>query len=100
MSKATIKSTHPRTQGAVNWTAVGRRIRELRGFDMTQAEFAQRVGVTQGHLSRLERGEKEPGAGVLLAISLEFGKSVDWLLTGKTHIESRNRAPKDPAELE
>ena len=50
---------------------------------MTQDEFAQRIGVTQGHLSSLERGEKEAGAAVLLAISQEFGKSVDWLLTGQ-----------------
>jgi transcriptional regulator with XRE-family HTH domain len=91
MSKAAIKSTQPRAQSAVDWNAVGRRIRELRGFDMTQAEFARRVGVTQGHLSRLERGEKEPGAGVLLAISREFGKSMDWLLTGKVHVEPKNK---------
>lgn len=64
--------------------AVGRRIRELRGFEMTQAEFAQRIGVAQSYLSALERGEKEAGAAVLLAISQEFGKSVDWLLTGQT----------------
>jgi transcriptional regulator with XRE-family HTH domain len=63
--------------------AIGRRIRELRGFDMTQAEFANRIRVTQSYLSALERGEKEPGAAVLLAISREFGKSVDWLLTGQ-----------------
>jgi repressor LexA len=50
---------------------------------MTQAEFAKRIGVAQGYLSSLERGEKEPGASVLLAISREFGKSVDWLLTGE-----------------
>jgi transcriptional regulator with XRE-family HTH domain len=100
MSKTTIKSTQPKKQGAVDRTAVGRRIRELRGFDMAQAEFARRVGVTQGHLSRLERGEKEPGAGVLLAISQEFGKSVDWLLTGKAHIDSKKRAARDSAELE
>jgi len=31
----------------------------------------------------LERGEAEAGAAVLLAISREFGKSVDWLLTGQ-----------------
>jgi len=88
-----------KTQDRRRSGAVGRRIRELRGFDTTKEEFARRVGVTQGHLSRLERGEKEPGAGVLLTISREFGKSVDWLLTGKTHIESKNPAPKDPAEL-
>jgi transcriptional regulator with XRE-family HTH domain len=76
-SKATIRR-------GVDWRSVGRRIRELRGFDMTQAEFARRISVSQGHLSSMERGEKEAGAAVLLAISQEFGKSVDWLLTGQT----------------
>ena len=50
---------------------------------MTQAEFARRIGVTQSYLSALEHGEKEPGAAVLLAISKEFRKSADWLLTGR-----------------
>ena len=67
----------------LDWHVIGRRIRALRGFDMTQVEFARRIGITQGYLSSLERGEKEAGAAVLLAISQEFGKSVDWLLTGK-----------------
>jgi len=49
---------------------------------MTQAEFADRIGVAQSYLSALERGEKEPGAAVLLTISREFQRSVDWLLTG------------------
>ena len=66
----------------IDLRAIGRRIRELRGFDMTQAEFATRIGVAQSYLSALERGKKEPGAGVLLSISREFAKSVDWLLTG------------------
>ena len=69
----------------IDLAAIGRRIRELRGFDMTQAEFARRIDVAQGYLSALERGAKEPGAAVLLAISREFGKSVDWLLTGKKY---------------
>ena len=68
----------------IDLVAIGRRIRELRGFDMTQAEFARRIDVAQGYLSALERGEKEPGAAVLLAISRAFGKSVDWLLTGES----------------
>ena len=51
---------------------------------MTQAQFGRRIGVTQSYLSALEHGEKEPGSAVLLAISKEFGKSVDWLLTGPT----------------
>jgi transcriptional regulator with XRE-family HTH domain len=80
MTRATRKT---RKNSRLDSPAIGRRIRELRGFDMTQAEFARSVGVTQSYLSALERGEKEPGAAVLLAISQEFGKSVDWLLTGQ-----------------
>jgi len=53
----------------------------------------------QSYLSALERGEKEPGAAVLLAISKEFGKSVDWLLTGKAFVEPKKRVTKDPTEL-
>ena len=33
--------------------------------------------------------EKEPGAAVLFAVNKEFGKSVDWLLTGKAFVESK-----------
>ncbi len=50
---------------------------------MRQAEFAGRIGVTQGYLSLLERGEVQAGAEVLLAVSREFGKSIEWLLTGE-----------------
>jgi len=67
----------------VDWKAVGRRLRELRGFDVTQQEFARRVGVSQNHLSTMERGKVEIGAEILLRIGLEFGKSLEWLLTGE-----------------
>jgi len=50
---------------------------------MTQKVFARRIGITQSHLSALERGDSEPGASVLFAIGREFNKSVDWLLTGE-----------------
>ena len=84
----------------IDLAGIGRRIRQLRGFETTQAEFARRIHVAQSYLSALERGEKEPGAAVLLAISREFGKSVDWLLTGKTHTEPKKRAARESAELE
>jgi transcriptional regulator with XRE-family HTH domain len=67
----------------IDWATVGQRIRGLRGFDMTQAEFASRIGVSQSFLSAVEHGRNEAGAGILLAISREFGKSIEWLLTGE-----------------
>ena len=67
----------------IDWIAVGRRIRSLRGFDMTQADFASRIGVSQSYLSAVEHGRNEAGAAVLLAISRECGRSIEWLLTGE-----------------
>jgi transcriptional regulator with XRE-family HTH domain len=69
--------------GPVDWEKVGQRIRELRGFYTNQEEFARRIGVSQGYLSMMERGEVEIGAEILLRISREFGKSIEWLLTGE-----------------
>jgi transcriptional regulator with XRE-family HTH domain len=73
-----------KTTTAIDWRGVGRRLRELRGFDTNQDEFARTIGVTQGQLSRYEKGKSEIGAGVLLRIAHKFGKSIEWLLTGKS----------------
>ena len=67
----------------VDWASVGRRIREMRGFDMTQADFARRVGISQNYLSTMEHGQVEIGAEILLRIAREFGKTIEWLLTGE-----------------
>ena len=67
----------------IDWKTVGRRIRQLRGFDLTQEEFARQVGVSQSQLSRYERGESEIGADALLRFAEQGGKSVEWILTGK-----------------
>jgi len=68
---------------AVDWSAVGRRVRELRGFDMNQQEFAARVGISQAYLSNVEHGKVEVGAEIVLRIAREFDKSMEWLLTGE-----------------
>jgi transcriptional regulator with XRE-family HTH domain len=84
MSKSISSSSSSRRAGeALDWKEIGQRIRELRGFYMRQEEFAKRIGVSQGHLSRIERGEKEIGAQILLNIARVFGKSIEWLLTGR-----------------
>ena len=67
----------------MDWKTVGRRIRELRGFDMTQEEFARRIGISQNYLSTMERGNVQIGSEILLKMSREFGKSMEWLLTGE-----------------
>jgi transcriptional regulator with XRE-family HTH domain len=62
--------------------SVGRRIRQLRGFDATQDEFAKKLGISQSQLSKYERGTVAPPADVLIRIKEHFRVSIDWLLTG------------------
>jgi transcriptional regulator with XRE-family HTH domain len=71
------------SKNLIDWKLVGRRVRELRGFDITQAEFAKRIGVSQGFLSAVERGTKEAGAEILLRIARQSKRSLDWLITGE-----------------
>jgi transcriptional regulator with XRE-family HTH domain len=61
---------------------VGRRLRQLRGFDVTQADFARKLGISQSQLSKYERGVAAPPADVLIRLKEMLRISLDWLLTG------------------
>jgi transcriptional regulator with XRE-family HTH domain len=50
---------------------------------MTQEDFAGRIGISQTYVSEMEHGRFEIGAEILLKISREFGKTIEWLLTGE-----------------
>jgi transcriptional regulator with XRE-family HTH domain len=67
----------------IDWNAVGRRLREIRGFEVNQAQFAHELGISQGQLSRYEHGSSEIGAAVLLRLARKSGRTIEWLLTGK-----------------
>jgi transcriptional regulator with XRE-family HTH domain len=69
---------------AVDLKAIGRRIREIRGFDLTQAEFARMLGIGQSQLSKYELGQSAPTMQILLKLKAYSGRSVDWILTGKS----------------
>jgi len=73
---------HP-PKSSVDWRAVGKRVRALRGFETKQAEFAKELGISQAQLSRYEKGKSEIGPEVLLRIARKFGKSMEWVLTGQ-----------------
>jgi len=77
-----MSRTVPQKHLDIDWRSVGRRIRELRGFEMNQAQFADAVGVTQSHVSAIERGQKEIGVAPLFRIAQLYGKSIEWILTG------------------
>ena len=61
---------------------IGRRIRELRGSER-QDDFAPFLGITQGQLSKIERGLLAPSVEVLLRLRRRFGRRVDWILLGE-----------------
>ena len=49
-------------------------------LDMTEEEFAGRIGIGQNYLSTMEHGKVGIGAEILLSLSHEFGKSIEWRL--------------------
>jgi transcriptional regulator with XRE-family HTH domain len=66
----------------IDLRALGRRIRELRGFDLKQQELANELGISQSQLSKYERGVMAPPAEVLFSLKRRFRVRIDWLLTG------------------
>ena len=64
-----------------NLKALGSRIRGLRG-NLRQEELARRLGVSQGQLSKVERGRLAPTLQMLVALATHFGRTLDWIVWG------------------
>ena len=62
--------------------AIGSRIRGLRG-EMLQEELAAYLGISQGQLSKIERGKVGPTVEVLTALAQKFGRTIDWIVRGE-----------------
>lgn len=66
---------------------LGSRITYLRKrARLSQAELAMRLGVSPSTVGSYEQGRREPSANILIALSREFGVSIDYLLTGSISI--------------
>jgi DNA-binding XRE family transcriptional regulator len=66
----------------VDLTAVGSRIKKLRG-PILQEELAAQLDVSQGHLSKIERGKIAPSLEMLILLSERFHRTIDWILRGE-----------------
>ena len=59
---------------------VGRRIAELRKEqNMTQAQLAERCGIQQAHIARIETGRYSVGLDTLAQIATALGRSIDFV---------------------
>lgn len=58
---------------------------------MTQEELAEALNISLEHLSKMERGKRNPSIDLVVAIACYFHVSTDYLLTGKDHDMIENR---------
>lgn len=60
------------------------RLRKLRKtLDMTQQEFAEKLGIKRSTMATYESGRNEPIDAVISLICREFNVNEEWLRTGK-----------------
>lgn len=60
------------------------RIKKLRKvLNLTQQEFADRLGINRGNIATYETRDGNPGSSVINLICREFGVSENWLRTGE-----------------
>ena len=60
------------------------RLKKLRKtLDMTQQEFADRIGTKRNTIAKYETDTNVPSAAVICLICREFGVNEEWLRTGK-----------------
>lgn len=81
--------------------SVARRLAELRAeLDLSQAEFARRIGLRQSAISKYEKGYPVPEV-VQIAIAAVFDVNLAWLQEGKRpkHVADRD-AKVGPEEIE
>lgn len=62
---------------------IGNRIKRIRKeLDLTQTEFATRIGSVQNTIARYESNQRTPSSSVLALICKEFNVNEEWLRAG------------------
>lgn len=64
-------------------STLGSRIKAIRASqNMTQQDFADRIGISRGGLANYEVDRNDPIDAVVISICREFGVNESWLRTG------------------
>lgn len=62
---------------------MNKRILEIRkSAEMTQEQFAQKMGISKNYVNLIENGKKQPGDRLISDICMEFDVNENWLRTG------------------
>lgn len=65
------------------------RIKQIRkSHDLTQEEFAKRLGTPRSNIANYEKGNRNPSDGIITYMCKEFGISEEWLRYGKGRMEA------------
>ena len=76
----------------MNSDQFGKKIRELRKkSNLTQKEFADKLGVTYQAVSKWENGKNMPDITLIKEISNIFKVDIEELLTGKNKRKKKNK---------
>ncbi len=76
-----------------------KRLRDLReDHDLTKAELAKMLNISERTLSRFEIRESEPTISILIKLSLIFNVSIDYICGIKDDIEITEKGIKDDIE--
>jgi transcriptional regulator with XRE-family HTH domain len=78
--------------------AIGERIQSVRG-DVTQKDFAARLGIGRTSVVRYESGQRKPDALFVARLYAVFGINPVWLLTGEGVISPHDTLKPDEAIL-
>jgi transcriptional regulator with XRE-family HTH domain len=62
---------------------IGYRVRSIRKSNgLSQVQFSETIGISQGNLSEIEIGHSNPSAETIISIGLKYQVNLDWLLLG------------------
>jgi transcriptional regulator with XRE-family HTH domain len=69
---------------AIGKLYIGRKVREIRdGTKATQAQFAERIGISTSYLNQIENNQRPVSAAVLLALAEKFQIDIAELSSGE-----------------
>ena len=78
--------------GKADKSSAGPRVKQIRKREnLTQDQFAERIGFSKIHIHNVEAGKVIPSNEFLKKVSEAFSVSYSWLLTGEGEVEQPKR---------